>query len=62
MTTRSWVIVATGVPLLAGLLWSVWYIRKSLQVSAPVKRLSLFTLLPLLAIAVKLILAIRHWR
>jgi hypothetical protein len=62
MTTRSWVIVATGVPLLAGLLWSVWYIRKSAQVSAHMKRLSLFTLLPLLAIAAKLILAIRHWR
>jgi len=62
MTTRSWLIVATGVPLLAGLLWSMWFIRKSVQVSAHMKRLSLFVFLPLLAIAAKLILAIRHWR
>jgi hypothetical protein len=62
MTTRSWVIVATGVPLFVGLSWSVWLIRKSVQVSAHMKRLSLITFLPLLAIAAKLILAIRDWR
>jgi hypothetical protein len=61
MATRSWVIVATGIPLVGGLSWSVWFIRKSVQVSAHMKRLSLFTFLPLLAIAAKLIPAIRHW-
>jgi hypothetical protein len=62
MTTRSWIIVATGTPLLVGLSWSLWFIRKSVQVSAHMKRLSLFAFLPLLAIAAKLILAIRAWR
>jgi len=62
MTTRSWMVVATGMPLLVGLSWSLWLIRKSVQVSAHMKRLSLFTFLPLLAIAAKLILAIRTWR
>jgi hypothetical protein len=58
LATKSWVIVTTGVPLLAGLAWSMWLIRKSRHVSAHMKRLSLMTLLPLLAIAVKLVLAI----
>ena len=61
LATRSWIIVATGLPLFVGLIWSLWLIRKSVQVSAHMKRLSLFTFLPLLAIAVKLILAIRNW-
>jgi hypothetical protein len=61
MTTRSWIIIATGVPLLVGLSWSLWLIRKSVQVSAHMKRLSLFTFLPLLAVASKLIQAIRNW-
>lgn len=62
MTASSWAIVATGVPLLIGLSWSIWRIRKSIQVSAQMKRLSLMTALPLLAIAVKLIQAIIRWR
>jgi hypothetical protein len=62
MATRSWIIVTTGMPLLAGLAWSMWLIRRSVQVSAHMKRLSLFAFLPLLAIASKLILAIRNWR
>lgn len=62
MTARSWIIVATGLPLLVGLIWSMWFIRKSVQVSAHMKRLSLFTLLPVLAIAAKLIQAILNWR
>jgi len=62
MTTRSWIIVTTGIPLLVGLSWSLWFIRKSVQVSTHMKRLSLITFLPLLAIAAKLILAIRNWR
>jgi hypothetical protein len=62
LATRSWLIVATGVPLLAGLAWSLLFIRKSLQVSAHMKRLSLITVLPLLAIATKLVLSIINWR
>jgi len=62
MTDKSQVILATGVPLLVGLSWSIWSIRKSVQVSAHMRRLSLFAFLPLLAIAAKLILAVRHWR
>ncbi len=62
MTARSWIIVATGMPLLVGLTWSLWFIRKSVQVSAHMKRLSLFTFLPMLAIAAKLIQAILNWR
>jgi hypothetical protein len=62
MTTKSWVILATGIPLLVGLSWSIWSIRQSVQVSAHLRRLSLFAFLPLLAIAAKLIIAVRHWR
>jgi hypothetical protein len=61
LTTRSWIIIATGMPLLVGLFWSLWFIRKSVQVSAHMKRLSLFIFLPLLAIVAKLIQAIRNW-
>jgi hypothetical protein len=62
ISTRSWVIVATGVPLFSGLSWSLWFIRKSVQVSAKTKRLMLMTALPLMAIAAKLILSIVNWR
>jgi hypothetical protein len=62
MATKSWVILATGAPLLAVLSWSIWSIRQSVQVSAHMRRLSLLVFLPLLAIAAKLILAVRHWR
>jgi hypothetical protein len=60
--TRSWLIVATGVPLLVGLSWSLLAIQKSLQVSAHTRRLSFVTILPMLAIVVKLIQAITRWR
>jgi hypothetical protein len=62
MSTRSWVIVATGMPLFVGLSWSLWLIRKSVQVSAKTKRLMLIAALPLMAIAAKLILSIVSWR
>lgn len=62
LATGSWITIATGVPLLAGLSWSLWFILKSLQVSANTKRLSLITVLPLLAITAKLVLSIIHWR
>jgi hypothetical protein len=61
LATRSWTIIATGLPLFVGLIWSLWLIRKSVQVSTHMKRLSLVTLLPLLSIAAKLIQAIRSW-
>jgi hypothetical protein len=60
--TRSWVILATGVPLLAGLSWSIRSIRQSVQVSTYMRLLSLVAFLPMLAIAAKLILAVRYWR
>ena len=62
MTTSSWLIVATGVPLLIGLSVAIWLIRRSVQVSAQMKRLSLLTVLPLLAIIAKLIQAIQKLR
>ena len=62
VSDKSWVIVATGTPLLVGLSWSIWSIQKSVQVSAHMKRLSLLAFLPLLSIAAKLFLAIRNWR
>lgn len=62
MTTSNWLIVATGVPLLIGLSVAIWLIRRSVQVSAQMKRLSLLTLLPLLAIIAKLIQAIQKLR
>jgi len=62
LSSKSWMILATGIPLLVGLSWSIWLIHKSVQVSAQMKRLSLIAFLPLLSIAAKLILAIRNWR
>lgn len=62
MTTSSWLIVATGVPLLIGLCVAIWFIRRSVQVSAQMKRLSLLTVLALLAIIAKLIQAIQKLR
>lgn len=62
MTATNWVIFATGVPLLIGLSVSIWLIRRSVQTSAHMKRLSLLTVLPLLAIIAKLIQAIQRLR
>ncbi len=62
LAASSSVVVGTGVPLLVGLSWSLWFIRKNLQVPAHMKRWSLITVLPLLAIAAKLILSIINWR
>ena len=62
LSARSWVLVATGTPLLVFLLWSFMLIRESVQVSDRVKRMSLLIFLPLLSIAAKLILAIIHWQ
>jgi hypothetical protein len=62
LSSKSWMILATGIPLLVGLSWSIWLIHKSVQVSAQMKRLSLIAFLPLLSIVAKLILAIRNWR
>jgi len=59
---RSWFIIATGLPLLIGLSVSILRIRKSVQASAQMKRLSLITILPLLAVAARLIQAILNWR
>ena len=62
LATRSWIVVVTGVPTVAVLLWSIFAIQKSVQASANMKRLSLLTMLTLLAIVARLILAIVHWR
>jgi hypothetical protein len=62
LATRSWIIVSTGVPLLVVLTWSLSTIRKTIQLSAHTKRLSFIGILPLLAIATRLILAIINWR
>jgi hypothetical protein len=61
VVSKSWAIIAIGVPLLVGLSWCLWYMQKRLHVSAYVKRLSLLSILPLLAILAKMILAITNW-
>lgn len=43
MTSNRWFILATGIPVFVGLLWSLWFIYKSVQVSATIKRASLLT-------------------
>ena len=60
MSTNDWVVVATGVPLFVGLSVSIWLIRRSVQTSAHMKRLSLVTALPLLAIIAKVVQAIQR--
>jgi protein-S-isoprenylcysteine O-methyltransferase Ste14 len=60
LATRSWVIVATGVPLLAVISWSAWSIHRNGQGSVKGKRLSLLMFFPLIAIVTKLILTMLH--
>jgi hypothetical protein len=62
MSTNNWVVVAAGVPLLIGLSVGIWVIRRSVQTSAHTKRVSLLTVLPLLAIIARLIQAIQRLR
>lgn len=62
LSTNSWVVVGTGVPLLIGLSVSIWLTRRSVQTSAHMKRISLLTALPLVAIIAKLIQAIQKLR
>jgi len=62
LATTSWAIVAVGLPLLVGLAWCLWLIQRSPQLSTRLKRQSLLAILPLLAIAAKLILAITNWK
>ena len=62
LSSRSWLTAATGVPLVVVLSVSLWLIRRSVQGSARMKRLSLITALPPLAIATKSIRAIMNWR
>jgi hypothetical protein len=50
LATKSWAIIASGVPLFVGLCWCLWYLQKNLHVSAHVKRLALVCILPLLAL------------
>jgi hypothetical protein len=62
MSTNSWVVIAAGVLLLIWLSVAIWHIRRSVQTSAHMKRLSLLTVLPLLAVIAKLIQAIQRLR
>ena len=62
LSGTKWVIVATGVPLILALSVGIWLIQRSVQFSTQIKRQSLVVVLPLLAIIVKLILAIRNLR
>jgi len=62
MSGTNWVIVATGIPLVLGLSVSFWLVRRSVQVSAQFKRQVLLFLLPLVAIIVRMILAIQNLR
>lgn len=62
LSTNNWVVVAAAVPLLIGLSGSIWLLRRSVQASTHMKRLSLLTVLPLLAIIARLIQAIQRLR
>ena len=62
VSTKSWLEVLAGVPLLAGLLWCLVRIQKSGQLSQKIKRQMWLLVLPLLAIAARLVLAIIHWQ
>jgi hypothetical protein len=62
LSTNSWVVIATGSLLLIWLSVSIWVIRRSVQTSAHMKRLTLFTVIPLLAVIARLIQAIQRLR
>jgi hypothetical protein len=62
LSVRSWVLISTGTPLLAILVWTFILIRKSVQISDRVKRTSLLVFLPILAVATKLVMAIINWQ
>jgi hypothetical protein len=62
LASKSWLVVVTGVPTIAILLWSIVHIQKSVSTSTSMKRLSFLTILTLLAIAVRLVIAIVNWR
>jgi hypothetical protein len=63
MSKNSWIVITTGMPLLIGLSVSIWLIRRSVQLSAHTKRVSLLlSVLPLLIIIAKVIQAIQSLR
>jgi hypothetical protein len=61
LATRSYVVVATGIPLLGILAWSVLRIQRSAQLGANLKRSSLMIFFPLLAIVARLVISIVNW-
>jgi hypothetical protein len=62
LSAKSWILILSGMPLLAILLWSFALIRKSFQISDQMKRTSLLIFLPLLAIVAKLVQALINWQ
>lgn len=62
IATRSWAVITTGLPLVIGLLWFLWFMQRSRHVPQHLKRLSLFSILALLGIVAKMIASITNWK
>jgi len=62
LSTQSWLLVCSGAPLFGGLIWSVVLVQRSPQLTTKMKRTMWIILLPLLAIGLRLVEAIRNWR
>jgi len=63
LSTRSWLLVCSGVPLFGGLVW--WcsvLVQRSAQLAPRIKRSIWFVILPMMAIAFRLGEAILNWR
>ena len=62
LSTRSWLTACSSFPLFLGVIWSSVAVQRNSQLAPKVKRNTWIVLLPLMAIAFRLMEAIRNWR
>ncbi len=62
LSTRSWLLVSSGIPLFGGVFWCMVSVQRSDHWAPKMKRKMWFVLLPLMAIAFRLVEAILNWR
>jgi hypothetical protein len=62
LSTRSWLLVSSGIPLFGGVVWCMVSVQRSDHWAPKIKRGMWFVLLPLMAIAFRLVEAILNWR
>jgi hypothetical protein len=62
LSSQSWLLVCSGAPLLLGLVVCMVVLQRSAQLARKIKRNMWFMLLPIAAIAFRLMEAILNWR